>query len=103
MTVLLSLLTAIASPLGRAIGLALVALSLLTGVYASGRVHQYQVDKAHEQAVLVQQQKEADNAIAAANAARAAAEKKYDDSLRARRPGILPRRVRDGSDGFARD
>lgn len=103
LSVLLSVLSVIGTPIGRAIGYALLAVSLVGGVYVKGRYDEHKVMYRHEQTVLAQQKKEADDAIAAANAARDTAQKKFDNGKFNNRPGRLPGRVRHGSDGYARD
>lgn len=93
MTALLSLLV---SPAARLLGIALLAVSLVTGAYVKGRVDEHKF-------VTVKIEKEAADAVAKANAARAAAEKKFDSGRDNNRPSIVPGWVRHGSDGFARD
>ena len=82
----------------------LVVIGSLGGVYIKGRNDEHAFMVRHEQAQLAQQKKEADDAIAAANAARERAEKKFTAPTPRHRPfSILPKRVHNGSDGFARD
>ena len=100
MTALLSL---VASPLIRVAVYALLAIGAVTGVYVKGRVDEHKVMYAKQLAAIAAAKKEDADAIAAANAARDAALKKFDDGKFNARPRGLFGRVRNGSDGFARD
>lgn len=90
----------LSNPIGRAIIYAVLAVTLLWGDYLYGYVH----GRVREHAIMVaQSQKEIANAVASANAARAAAQNKLARGRFSNRPGVLPGRVRHGSDGYARD
>lgn len=86
----------LSSPLVRGLIYVLVVVLAFGGGIIKGRVaeHTYMV---------VEQQKEAANAVAEADAARAAAAKKFSSGKFNNRPGLVPGRVHHGSDGFARD
>jgi hypothetical protein len=104
MTLILSWLF---SPLGRAAGIAVLVLTLLGGVYTTGYVKGHHNDHVTMTAKI---KKEHADAVAKADAARAAAQKSFDagkDTEKHYSPHnplkLLPRRLRHGSDGFARD
>lgn len=86
----------LASPIGRVLVYAL----LVVGAYGvgdiRGRVFEHRSMVAHEK-------QEVANAVAEANAARDAADKKFVGGQFNNRPGLVPWRVHHGSDGFARD
>lgn len=98
-----TLLSLVASPLIRVAVYALLAIGAVTGIYVKGRVDEHKVMYAKQQAAIAKAKKEDADAIAAANAARDAALKKFDNGGFSAHPGGLFGRVRHGSDGFSRD
>ena len=98
-----TLLSLVASPLLRRSGYALLALGIVTGAYVKGRHDDYKYMYAKQQAAIAKAKKEDADAIAAANAARDAALKKFDNGgLSAHPGGLLGRVVTDqtGSPGI---
>jgi hypothetical protein len=101
---LLALLPALLSPVVRVVGLALAALAIVASIYVKGRVDEHGTMVKHEQAALAELKKEQKDEIAAAEAARAAAEKKFDAGRYNARPSGVRGRLRPRpSDGFSRD
>lgn len=88
------------SPLGRAVLITLVLAVAVAGAYFTGVV---KGSRAEHVALAAQYQKEIADADARADAARAAADKKFSAGRFNNRPGLIPGRVRKGTDGFARD
>lgn len=101
---MLSLLTAFAAPIARILGIAALALAVVGGAYVKGHVDEHKHMVAVQAAEIAQVKKEANDAIAAANAARDAAQKKFDTSRANPRPSSLPGRLRKpATSGFSRD
>lgn len=89
------------SPLGRAVIVTIVLVTLVVGGYFAGVVKGSRTEHA---ALTVQYEKDIADANARADAARAAADKKFVAG-RYTKPqrSFIPGRVHNGSDGFARD
>ena len=98
-----TLLSLVASPLFRVAGYALLAMASVTGVYVKGRRGRVQVHVREATGRNCRTKKADADAIAAANAARDAALKKFDNGGFSAHPGGVLGRLRHGSDGFARD
>jgi hypothetical protein len=84
------------NPLVRYLVVALAVLGVVAGADIHGRVAQHRID-------IAQFNKEAADAVAQADAARAAADKKFVGGKFNNRPSVVPGRVRHGNDGFSRD
>jgi hypothetical protein len=95
-TILGWIVSALNSHVGRKVLYALlVALAFASGD-VTGRVREYKYMEAKST-------QEVASAVASANAARDAAEKKFTAGRFSNRPSIVPGRVHHGSDGFSRD
>jgi len=107
LTVVFTGLTTVAAFLNNPLIRVLLYVAVVLGAYVGGDVrgriieHRHMV--AHEQMVTAQLKKEAADAVAKADAARAAAVKKFNRGGFNPRHSIVPGRVRRGSDGWARD
>lgn len=102
-SMLASILTPLLTPAIRIVGYAIAALLVASGIYVAGAVHEHKIMAAKQAAAIAAYKKEADNAISAANAARDAAQKKFDDS-RANPPrGVISRVRKPARDPFRRD
>lgn len=91
------------NPLGRVVLIVALAVGAYMAGDVRGRLKEH--DRCKAQIVQLQEQskKEAADAVAKADAARQAAEQKFNSGRFNNRPGIVPRSVRHGSDGFSRD
>jgi hypothetical protein len=93
---MLAVLSFFLSPIGRVVGIAALALSLVGGIYAKGRYDDHR-------AYTVKLEKEAAHAVDKANAARVKADKKFHSHPIAVGPKPHRWSVRHDPDRFSRD
>jgi hypothetical protein len=93
---MLAVLSFLLSPIGRVVGVAALALSLVGGIYAAGAYNDHR-------AYTAKLEKEAANAVDKANAARLAADKKFNSHPILVGPKPHAWSLRHDPDRFSRD
>lgn len=104
MSVILSLVSFVFSPIGKWVSIGLVIAAAVGGIYGKGYYDSHEAYKA-------KMERQAADAVTKADAARSAAQKKFDEGKDAAPSplpkydprNLIPHRMRNGSDGFARD
>lgn len=92
-----SIISWVLSPIGKYVAIASVILAIVAGIDIHARISQHHADQARIE-------RQAADAVGKGQAARSAAQKKFDNGAYNAKPrGIISRWVRHGSDGFARD